>query len=178
MLKSEIIYFQQIIYKKSEKCNWRLKLNLAINVRSFCALIEIYLLIPLGMLIIPCTNIYSSIRIIFSFELLDVQQSCQTEKQLFCKCVRGTAGKRDNVTKWDGGGGEGREPQKCPDFYGSKFFYRRGHKIKNIEILKCSKVPLVGTLNLCLEMPDSMGEVLVQLDHPLWRKCPKCTKNL
>ena len=35
----------------------------------------------------------------------------------------------------------------------------RGVKVKNIEILKCSEVPLVGTLNLCLETPDSMEKV-------------------
>ena len=35
----------------------------------------------------------------------------------------------------------------------------RGVKVKNIEISKCSKVPLVGTLNLCLEMLDSMEKV-------------------
>ena len=29
----------------------------------------------------------------------------------------------------------------------------RGFKVKNIEISKCSKVSLVGTLNLCLKMP-------------------------
>ena len=31
-----------------------------------------------------------------------------------------------------------------------------GVKVKNIDIFKCSKVPLVGTLNLCLKMPDSI----------------------
>ena len=35
----------------------------------------------------------------------------------------------------------------------------RGVKVKNIEISKCSKVCLVGTLNLCLEMPDLMEKV-------------------
>ena len=35
----------------------------------------------------------------------------------------------------------------------------RGVKVKNIEISKCFEVPLVGTLNLSLEKPDSMEKV-------------------
>ena len=35
----------------------------------------------------------------------------------------------------------------------------RGVKVKNIEISKCSKLCLDGTLNLCLEMPDLMEKV-------------------
>ena len=35
----------------------------------------------------------------------------------------------------------------------------RGGKVKNIEISKCSEVPLVGNLNLCLEIPDSIKKV-------------------
>ena len=54
----------------------------------------------------------------------------------------------------------------------------RGVKVKNIEISKCSKVCLVGTLNLCLEMPDSMKKVWAQSDHPVQRKRPKCAKIL
>ena len=34
-----------------------------------------------------------------------------------------------------------------------------GVELGNIEISKCSKVPVVGTLNLCLEMPDSVKKV-------------------
>ena len=54
----------------------------------------------------------------------------------------------------------------------------RGVKVKNIDISKCSKVCLVGTLNLCLEMPDAMKKVWAQLDHPGRRKRPKCAKIL
>ena len=32
----------------------------------------------------------------------------------------------------------------------------RGFIVKNVEKLKCSKVFLVGTLSLCLKMPDSI----------------------
>ena len=42
----------------------------------------------------------------------------------------------------------------------------------------CFKVPLVGTLNLCLEMTDLMEKVWAQLDHPVLRKRPKCAKIL
>ena len=54
----------------------------------------------------------------------------------------------------------------------------RGVKVKNIEISKCFEVPLVGTLNLCLETPDSMKKVGAQSDHPVQRKRPKCSKIL
>jgi len=36
----------------------------------------------------------------------------------------------------------------------------------------------VGTLNLCLETPDLMENVLSQLDHPARRNRPKCAKIL
>ena len=35
----------------------------------------------------------------------------------------------------------------------------RGVKLKNIDISKFFKVPLVATLNLCIKMPDSMKKV-------------------
>ena len=54
----------------------------------------------------------------------------------------------------------------------------RGVKVKNIEISKCSKVCLVGTLNLCLEMPDSMKKVWAQSDQCEPRKSPKTIENL
>ena len=41
-----------------------------------------------------------------------------------------------------------------------------------------SKVAYVGTLNLCLKMPDLMKKVLAQSDHPVQRKRPKCAKIL
>ena len=34
----------------------------------------------------------------------------------------------------------------------------------------CTKVPLVGTLNLCQKMPDIMQKDLGQTDQPFWRK--------
>ena len=40
----------------------------------------------------------------------------------------------------------------------------RGANVKNIEISKCSKGPLVGTLNLHLEIPDSVEKVGAQSD--------------
>ena len=54
----------------------------------------------------------------------------------------------------------------------------RGIKVKNINILRCSKVPLVGTLNLCLEMPDSMKKVSARSDQCKPRKRPKTIENL
>ena len=41
----------------------------------------------------------------------------------------------------------------------------RGVKVGKSQKLKCFKVPLVGTLNLCLEMPDSMKKVWAQSDQ-------------
>ena len=48
-----------------------------------------------------------------------------------------------------------------------------GGQSQNIDILKCSKVPLVGTLNLSLKMPDSMEYVSAQFDLCRARKSPK-----
>ena len=53
-----------------------------------------------------------------------------------------------------------------------------GVKVKNIDIFKCSKVPLVGTLNLCLKMPDSIKKVWAQSDQYDPRKNPKTIENL
>ena len=39
-------------------------------------------------------------------------------------------------------------------------------------------MPLVGTINLCLEMPNSIEKVWAQSDHPVWKKRPKCAKIL
>ena len=47
------------------------------------------------------------------------------------------------------------------------------HKSK----IKCSKVPLVGTLNLCLKMPEKMQKTRNESDHPGLRKRPKTGKN-
>ena len=38
---------------------------------------------------------------------------------------------------------------------------------------KFSKVPFVGTLNLCLETPDTMQKTKSWSDHHVMRKCPK-----
>ena len=54
----------------------------------------------------------------------------------------------------------------------------RGVKVKNIEISKCSKVCLVGTLNLCLEMPDSMKKVSDQSDQCEPKKRLNSIENL
>ena len=43
--------------------------------------------------------------------------------------------------------------------------------------IKCSKVPLVGTLNLCLKMPEKMQKTRNESDHPGLRKRPKTIKN-
>ena len=45
-------------------------------------------------------------------------------------------------------------------------------------LTKCFKVPIVGTLNLCLETPDLIEKVWAQSDHPVQRKRPKCAKIL
>ena len=53
------------------------------------------------------------------------------------------------------------EHRKC-NFWVKNIFPKvpsRGVKVKNIEISKCFEVPLVGTLNLSLEKPDSMEKV-------------------
>ena len=54
----------------------------------------------------------------------------------------------------------------------------RGVKVKNVKIFKCSTVHLVGTLNLCLKMPDSMKKVWAQSDQCDPRKSPKTVENL
>ena len=43
------------------------------------------------------------------------------------------------------------------------------HKSK----IKCSKVPLVGALNLCLKMPEKMQKTRNESDHPEMRKHKK-----
>ena len=40
----------------------------------------------------------------------------------------------------------------------------KGVKVKNIDFSRCSKVLGVGTLNLCLEMPDTLEKELAQSD--------------
>ena len=57
-------------------------------------------------------------------------------------------------------------------------FPSRGVKAKNIKIFRCSKVHLVGTLNLCLKMPDSMKKVWAQSDQCDPRKSPNTIENL
>ena len=42
---------------------------------------------------------------------------------------------------------------------------------------KVLKVPLVGTLNLCLKMPQKMQKTRNESDHPRLRKRPKTVKN-
>ena len=49
----------------------------------------------------------------------------------------------------------------------------RGVKVKNNDFSKCSKAPGVGTLNLCLEVPDTVEKELAKSDHPMVRKRPK-----
>ena len=43
--------------------------------------------------------------------------------------------------------------------------------------IKYSKVPLVGTLNLCLKMPEKMQKTRNESDHPGLRNHPKTIKK-
>ena len=53
-----------------------------------------------------------------------------------------------------------------------------GHKMaKKWPLSNWTKVPLVGTLNLCQEMPDIMQKDLGQTGQPFWRKQSKCGQN-
>ena len=49
----------------------------------------------------------------------------------------------------------------------------RGVKVKNNDFSKYFKTPGVGTLNLCLKVPDTMEKELAKSDHPVLRKSPK-----
>ena len=53
----------------------------------------------------------------------------------------------------------------------------RGVKVGKSKKFKCFKVPLVGTLNLCLEMPDSMKKVCTQSNKCELRKISKIIEN-
>ena len=44
--------------------------------------------------------------------------------------------------------------------------------------IKVSQVPLVGTLNLCLKMPEKMQKTRNESEHPRLRKRPKPIKEI
>ena len=50
----------------------------------------------------------------------------------------------------------------------------KGVNPKNSEISKLPKYYVVGTLNLCQEMPEPMQKESAQSDHPTPRNRPKC----
>ena len=54
----------------------------------------------------------------------------------------------------------------------------RGVKVGKSRKFECFKVPHVGTLSLCLEMPNSMKKVWAQSDQCEPRKSPKTIENL
>ena len=67
-------------------------------------------------------------------------------------------------------------------FFSAEIFFLhvppRGVQRQNSLQFIVSKMPPVGSLNLCLWKPDSMQKKSAQSDHPTWRKQTKCGPNL
>ena len=66
-------------------------------------------------------------------------------------------------------------------FFWPKTVFRgptKGVNPKNSGISKLPKYYVVGTLNLCQEMPEPMQKESAQSDHPTRRKRPKCGRIL
>ena len=66
-------------------------------------------------------------------------------------------------------------------FFRPKVIFRgptKGVAPKNSGFSKLLEYYVVGTLNLCQEMPEPMQKESAQSDHHTQRKCPKCGQIL